>query len=95
MRYLGYPVRVTEIYRDPVRQAKLYAQGRSEPGHKVTNAKPGTSYHEFGRAFDITFLGYGYSAPPQVWQLAGEVGEWMGLRWGGRFKTPDRPHFEG
>ena len=25
---------------------------------------------------------------------AGEIGESVGLRWGGRFKNPDRPHFE-
>jgi len=25
---------------------------------------------------------------------AGEIGESVGLRWGGRFKTPDMPHFE-
>jgi peptidoglycan L-alanyl-D-glutamate endopeptidase CwlK len=25
---------------------------------------------------------------------AGRIGESIGLRWGGRFKSPDRPHFE-
>ena len=94
MAWLGYPVRITETFRDPIRQAKLYAQGRSEPGAIITNAPPGTSYHEYGRAFDITFIGPGFSAPDSWWSLAGEVGEWMGLRWGGRFKSPDRPHFE-
>jgi len=95
MRYLGKPIRITEAFRSSERQQELYAVGRTQPGAIVTGARPGTSAHELGRAFDITFLGPGYSAPGQWWELAGEVGEWLGLRWGGRFKSfRDRPHFE-
>jgi len=95
MDYYGYPVRITETYRDPIRQAKLYASGRTEPGAIITNARPGTSFHEFGRAFDFTFIGPGFSAPADWWEFAGAVGRWLGLRWGGDFKTfRDRPHFE-
>jgi peptidoglycan L-alanyl-D-glutamate endopeptidase CwlK len=25
---------------------------------------------------------------------AGQIGESVGLEWGGRFSTPDRPHFQ-
>jgi len=95
MKYLGYPVRITESFRSSERQQELYAVGRTQPGAILTHARPGSSPHEFGRAIDITFLGPGYSAPDSWWNLAGEVGEWLGLRWGGRFKGfRDRPHFE-
>jgi len=94
MEWYGVHVRITEVYRDPVRQAKLYAQGRSEPGPIVTWARPGESLHSLGRAFDFTFRENGFDAPADWWEFAGQIGEWMGLRWGGRFKTPDRPHFE-
>jgi hypothetical protein len=33
-------------------QAALYAKGRTQPGKIVTQAKPGTSYHNHGLAFD-------------------------------------------
>lgn len=56
------------------------------------------------RAFDIAIVRRG----EPVWDLktdvnedqhpdyiqAGEIGESVGLRWGGRFKAPDMPHFE-
>lgn len=37
-------------------QDALYAQGRSKPGSKVTNAKGGQSYHNYGLAIDIVLL---------------------------------------
>jgi peptidoglycan L-alanyl-D-glutamate endopeptidase CwlK len=37
-------------------QDKLYAQGRTAPGKKVTNAKAGQSYHNYGLAIDICLL---------------------------------------
>jgi peptidoglycan L-alanyl-D-glutamate endopeptidase CwlK len=37
-------------------QDALYAQGRSKPGAKVTNAKGGQSYHNYGLAIDIVLL---------------------------------------
>lgn len=43
--------RVTE------RQAFLYAQGRSNPGKIVTNARPGFSTHEYGCGVDVVFDG--------------------------------------
>jgi peptidoglycan LD-endopeptidase CwlK len=47
------PMRVFEAYRGPERQAHLYAQGRTRPGDKVTNAGPWGSYHQFGMAADF------------------------------------------
>lgn len=94
MSRLGHPIRITETVRTEAYQAQLYAVGRVKPGTIVTHAEPSTSLHEYGRAFDITFHGPGYSAPESWWALAGQVGESLGLRWGGRFPYPDRPHFE-
>lgn len=37
-------------------QDTLYAQGRTKPGSKVTNAKGGQSYHNYGLAVDIVLL---------------------------------------
>ena len=37
-------------------QNALYAQGRTKPGAKVTNAKGGQSYHNYGLAIDIVLL---------------------------------------
>ena len=37
-------------------QDALYAQGRTKPGSIVTNAKGGTSYHNYGLAIDIVLL---------------------------------------
>lgn len=37
-------------------QDALFAQGRTKPGKKVTNAKGGQSYHNYGLAVDIVLL---------------------------------------
>ncbi len=37
-------------------QNALYAQGRTAPGAKVTNAKGGQSWHNYGLAIDIVLL---------------------------------------
>jgi len=48
-----------ETLRTPERQAFLYAQGRTSPGHKVTKARPWHSWHNFGLAFDCAVLAAG------------------------------------
>ena len=90
---------VTQTYRSPAQQAALYAKGRTAPGPKVTNAPPGYSWHEFRRAFDVAIHGFPgdvtkddlYDGP---WERVGDLGESIGLEWGGRWKHPDRPHFQ-
>lgn len=83
----GFPLRFTSVWRSTERQAELYAQlgpGRAAP--------PGRSRHEVGRAFDVVFRdGEPY---PGAMQELGKVGEMIGLRWGGSFKTPDPVHFD-
>lgn len=63
----GIEVLITSTYRDNESQAELYAQGRTKPGHIVTNAKPGQSWHNWRVAFDVVPLRHG----KPVWSTAG------------------------
>jgi peptidoglycan L-alanyl-D-glutamate endopeptidase CwlK len=49
----GIPLKAFEAYREPERQAHLYAKGRTTGGSIVTNAKPWESYHQYGLAVDF------------------------------------------
>lgn len=79
-------------------QAATYAQGRSTPGPVVTNAKPGDSYHQYGLAVDVVPTVYkglpDWNPGGPLWAQIGAIGERAGLTWGGRWSTPDKPHFE-
>lgn len=99
----GHQIRITHTLRTMDEQLKLWLQGRPGglPGPKVTNAKPGQSPHNYGMAFDICFEGK-VPYPPEKdprWLELGQLGESLGLVWGGpngkgdKF-TFDRPHFE-
>lgn len=88
----GTPIRITEGYRSPERQAELYAQGRTAPGKIVTNAKQCESIHQYGCAFDVVFIKTGYEGN---WDKLGQLGKMLGFTWGGDFKSiKDKPHFE-
>lgn len=70
----GIDILVTCTYRSNEEQAELYAQGRTKPGRKVTNAKPGQSRHNFtidgtpaSKAFDVVPLRQG----KPVWGTSG------------------------
>ena len=52
----GVRLRITYSVRTFNEQAALYAQGRTKPGKKVTNANAGQSIHNYGLAFDIVIL---------------------------------------
>lgn len=92
-------------------QAELYGKGRTaaelamsgvdtkwaQPSEKkVTNAKPGSSYHNYGLAFDGVEIKDGQA----IWNNPNEqkiavTGAKYGFYWGGLFITfKDRPHFE-
>jgi peptidoglycan L-alanyl-D-glutamate endopeptidase CwlK len=83
-------------------QAKLYAQGRTKPGKIVTNARPGSSFHNFGLAIDCgVFEGGKYldeTNPRKAdafHREAAKLSAKHGLRWGGDFKSIyDAPHYE-
>jgi peptidoglycan L-alanyl-D-glutamate endopeptidase CwlK len=78
-------------------QAKLYAKGRTIPGPKVTNAKPGQSIHNYKMAFDVVLIKSGEASweVDKQWKRFAEIAKKYGFKWGGEFKTLyDPPHFE-
>lgn len=48
--------RFSFTFRTFAEQDALFAQGRLKPGPKVTNAKGGQSYHNYGLAIDVVLL---------------------------------------
>ncbi len=49
-------IRIVQGLRTFAEQDGLYAQGRTKPGKKVTNAKGGQSLHNYGLAIDFAIL---------------------------------------
>jgi peptidoglycan L-alanyl-D-glutamate endopeptidase CwlK len=49
-------VRIVQGLRTIEEQNALYAKGRTAPGPKVTNARGGKSYHNYGLAIDFAIL---------------------------------------
>lgn len=91
---LGITLRVSSGFRSWEAQTKLYAQGRTAPGKRVTNAKAGESYHNYGLAIDVVEIKNGKAVWNNPnWDKIGALGERLGFSWGGRWKRPDRPHF--
>jgi peptidoglycan LD-endopeptidase CwlK len=106
----GIDVLVTSTYRDFESQAELFAQGRTKPGKRVTNARPGLSWHNWRRAFDIVPLrngkpvwGNGIDDDPtdddkddlELWQRVGKLGKEAGLEWAGDWVSfREFPHFQ-
>lgn len=83
----GIDVIITSTYRDAESQNELYAQGRTKPGKKVTNAKAGQSYHNWRVAFDFCPIVNGKCqwGDDALWTKCGEIAEGIGLEWAGRW----------
>jgi peptidoglycan L-alanyl-D-glutamate endopeptidase CwlK len=94
----GIDILITSTYRDNESQDALYAQGRTKPGVKVTNARAGQSFHNYRCAVDVVPMKNGkpiWNAKDPVWQEIGKLGKAAGLEWAGdwvRFK--EFPHFQ-
>lgn len=96
------PFVLTSTRRTLAEQEALYAQGRTAPGPVVTWTMK--SKHLEGKAFDIALVRDGkahWNTKIDVnenevpdYREAGSIGESVGLVWGGRWKTPDLPHFQ-
>jgi peptidoglycan L-alanyl-D-glutamate endopeptidase CwlK len=92
----GIRIKVLSGLRTYAEQDELYAQGRTAPGLKVTNARGGYSNHNFGIAFDIgVFEGQKYLAESVKYKAVGVLGTDLGLDWGGNWTSiVDQPHFQ-
>ena len=93
----GYDLRITSGFRSFAEQQALYDQGRKDKTKPiVTNAKPGQSQHNFGKAFDVCFLGKEpYPNDDKKWKAIADIGKSLGLKPGYYFKKfVDKPHFE-
>lgn len=93
----GIDVIITSTYRDAESQNALYAQGRTLPGKKVTNAKAGQSFHNWRVAFDFVPLVNGKPNwnDTVLFTRCGEIGESVGLEWAGRWvRFKELAHFQ-
>lgn len=77
---LGRGVRVTSVYRSYSEQLQLWLN-RSRNPYPV--APPGQSYHQYGRAWDM-------SGPAEELERLGAI--WKS--WGGTWSSSDRIHFQ-
>jgi peptidoglycan L-alanyl-D-glutamate endopeptidase CwlK len=92
---LGHEYRLTSGLRTYAEQDALYALGRTKPGGRVTNAKGGQSYHNFGLAVDfVAIVGGKVSWVKSDYQTLGKEAQRMGLVWGGVWKFVDIPHVQ-
>lgn len=90
----GRMIRITQGLRTIEEQNALYAQGRTKPGKIVTNARGGSSYHNYGLAVDLAIIQDG----KVIWTPSADIVaafKKAGYTWGGDFKSiKDKPHFE-
>lgn len=106
-RLTNHKMMITQAFRSKAEQDALYAQGRTKPGAIVTNAKGGTSMHNFGLAIDFCLVTP--DGKRTVWDVKGDfdkdgVADWMevveeakklGFTWGGDWTSfVDMPHFQ-
>jgi peptidoglycan L-alanyl-D-glutamate endopeptidase CwlK len=93
---VGITLKIISALRSYAEQTALYAQGRSKPGAKVTNANAGYSNHNFGIAFDIgIFSGNSYLDDSPKYKAVAPIAIDLGLTWGGSWKSiDDEPHYE-
>lgn len=100
-------VRFTDVFRSFAEQDLLYEQGRTKKGNRVTNARGGQSYHNYGLAIDFCLLRGSKQEP--IWDLTADLNQnnksdWsevvfvfkhFGWDWGGDWQTfKDTPHFQ-
>lgn len=92
---LNITLRIAQGLRTMEEQQALYDLGRKKPGSIVTNAKAGSSYHNYGLAVDLVVmvdnkLDWNYDMGKLVTYAIKK-----GISWGGSWrKFKDKPHFE-
>jgi peptidoglycan L-alanyl-D-glutamate endopeptidase CwlK len=98
LRQAAQDARIVQGYRSSQMQADLYAQGRTRPGKIVTNARPGTSAHEFRAAYDIGLFEDGvYQGAVAEYSTLGPAAAPDGVVWGNNvpgFPKGDVGHYQ-
>lgn len=97
---------ITSTLRSFDEQQRIYDQGRTTPGQKATNAKPGQSIHNYNLALDGALMIDGKTLDwnfKKDWD-GDKQSDWMevvlifkkhGFKWGGDWVSfKDLPHFE-
>lgn len=97
----GLDVLIYCTLRSMDEQAELYAQGRTKPGKRVTNAPPGSSAHNYGLALDgVPLLGgkpvWNATGPgADLWKRYGELAVAAGCEWAGNWtRFREFPHVQ-
>jgi peptidoglycan L-alanyl-D-glutamate endopeptidase CwlK len=93
----GMDVRIISGTRTYAEQNELFKQGRfGNPGPKVTNARGGESWHNFGLAWDIGLFRNGvYLTGGAPYVPFGVHGKVAGVEWGGDWTSfKDVPHYQ-
>ncbi|MFP7480180.1 M15 family metallopeptidase [Terribacillus saccharophilus] len=95
----GINAQISHGMRTYAQQNALYAQGRTKPGSKVTNARGGYSNHNFGLAVDYFLTSEdGSKAIWTVnsdWKRVAAIAKSLGFSWGGDWTSfKDYPHLE-
>ena len=88
---------VYETYRSNELQAIYYTRGRTvrPPDSPVTNAMSHLySWHGYGLAVDVIHRTKAWDAGNAWFASVAEIFKRHGCKWGGDWKSPDRPHFQ-
>jgi len=88
----GIELAVVETYRTAAKQNEYKTLGQ-----KYTRSGAGRSKHQYGMAVDVVPLEDSMAQwdDKTLWKKVGVIGESLGLRWGGRWRTLYDPgHFE-
>jgi hypothetical protein len=88
----GIELAVVESYRTHAKQNEYKGMGK-----KYTNSGAGRSKHQYGLAVDVVPMVNAVAVwdNKELWKKVGVEGEKLGLRWGGRWRSPYDPgHFE-
>lgn len=88
---------IVQTLRTFEEQDLLYQKGRTRPGPKVTNAKPGSSFHQYGLAIDfcLEINGKLVWKVDTNWMTVVDCFKKYDFTWGGDWKSfKDYPHVE-
>ncbi len=93
----GIQLEVVQGLRTFAEQDALFAQGRTKPGHIVTNARGGQSNHNYGLAVDLCPFKNGQPQwnDEHAFNAIGPEATKVGLEWGGSWHhLVDKPHVQ-